>query len=38
MTPEIAQKGLDKLPDAIKNKPRQWTINDWPDLNTNEYI
>ena len=32
MTPEIAQKGLDKLPDAIKNKPRQWTINDWPDL------
>ncbi|MEC7269852.1 MAG: DegT/DnrJ/EryC1/StrS family aminotransferase [Pseudomonadota bacterium] len=32
MTPETAQLGLDKLPLAIKNKPKQWTINDWPDL------
>lgn len=32
MTPETAQKGLDKLEDAINTIPRQWTINDWPDL------
>jgi dTDP-4-amino-4,6-dideoxygalactose transaminase len=32
MTPEIAQKGLDKLPEAINTSPRQWVITDWPDL------
>jgi len=32
MTPEIAQIGLDKLPAAIKTKPKKWTVNDWPDL------
>ena len=32
MTPETANLGLEKLPDAIKNKPKQWTIADWPDL------
>jgi dTDP-4-amino-4,6-dideoxygalactose transaminase len=32
MTPETAQLGLDKLPNAIKTIPKQWTINDWPDL------
>ena len=32
MTPETAQLGLDKLPKAIETKPRQWTVNDWPDL------
>jgi len=32
MTPETAELGLKKLPNAIKNKPTQWTINDWPDL------
>ena len=32
MQPEIAQLGLDKLPDAIKRKPKQWTINDYPDI------
>ncbi len=32
MTPETAQLGLDKLQNAIDSKPRQWTINDWPDL------
>lgn len=32
MTPETAQKGLEKLDKAIKEKPRQWTVNDWPDL------
>ena len=34
MTPETAQKGLDKLPEAIKTKPKQWTIGEWPDLTT----
>jgi hypothetical protein len=32
MTPEIAELGLKKLPDAIEKKPTQWTINDWPDV------
>ena len=32
MTPETAQAGLTKMPDAIKTKPRQWTTSDWPDL------
>ena len=32
MTPETAQEGLKKLPNAIDTKPRQWQINDWPDL------
>jgi len=32
MTPETAQLGLDKLPDAIQTPPKQWTVNDWPDL------
>lgn len=32
MTPETAQLGLDKLPNAIKNQPYQWDIKDWPDL------
>jgi hypothetical protein len=32
MTPETAKLGLEKLPEAMKTKPRQWTVNDWPDL------
>ena len=32
MTPETAALGLKKLPEAIKNKPRQWTVSDWPNL------
>lgn len=32
MTPETATLGLQKLPEAIKNKAKQWTIEDWPDL------
>lgn len=32
MTPETAQLGLDKLQQAIETTPRQWVINDWPDL------
>ena len=31
MTPETAELGLKKLPEAIKTKPIQWVINDWPD-------
>ncbi len=34
MTPETAELGLKKLPEAIKTKPRQWIITDWPDLTT----
>jgi len=32
MTPETAALGLKKLPEAIKTKPRQWAVTDWPDL------
>ena len=32
MTPETAALGLKKLPTAIAEIPRQWTINNWPDL------
>ena len=32
MTPETAELGIKKLPDAITRTPKQWTINDWPDL------
>jgi dTDP-4-amino-4,6-dideoxygalactose transaminase len=32
MTPETAQNGLDKLPSAIETAPRNWTVEDWPDL------
>jgi dTDP-4-amino-4,6-dideoxygalactose transaminase len=32
MTPETAQLGLDKLPQAIKTPPKKWTAKDWPDL------
>lgn len=32
MTPETAKLGLDKLPQAKITPPRQWVVNDWPDL------
>jgi hypothetical protein len=32
MTPETAKMGLDKLPKAILDSPRQWVVTDWPDL------
>jgi dTDP-4-amino-4,6-dideoxygalactose transaminase len=32
MTPETAALGLERLPEAINNKPKQWTISDWPNL------
>ena len=37
MTPETAEQGLIKLPMAIKNKPKEWSVNDWPDL-TQMYV
>ena len=32
MTPETAQNGLNKLEEAKKTKPRDWVLEDWPDL------
>ena len=32
MTPETAQNGLEKLPSAIEATPREWVLEDWPDL------
>ena len=32
MTPETAELGLKKLPEAISRKPKQWVYTDWPDL------
>jgi dTDP-4-amino-4,6-dideoxygalactose transaminase len=32
MTPETAQHGLDVFDEAISRTPRQWKVNDWPDL------
>lgn len=37
MTPETAEAGLSKLPEAITTAPRQWRVEDWPDL-TQMYI
>jgi dTDP-4-amino-4,6-dideoxygalactose transaminase len=36
MTPETAALGLQKLPEAINTKPKQWSVNDWPDLTNME--
>ena len=36
MTPETADLGLKKLPEAITREPRQWVIEDWPDLRNME--
>lgn len=32
MTPETAELGLEKLPEAIDRKPKVWEYTDWPDL------
>lgn len=32
MTPETAQNGLAKLPEAIQAEPKKWKYHDWPDL------
>jgi len=29
---ETAQLGLDKLPEAIATKPKQWKVTDWPNV------
>ena len=34
MTPETAELGLKKLPEAIQRKPKQWVYTDWVDLTT----
>jgi dTDP-4-amino-4,6-dideoxygalactose transaminase len=36
MTPETAQLGLDKLTMAIETTPKQWVMEDWPDLRNME--
>ena len=32
MTPETAERGLKKLPEAISTIPKKWAVSDWPDL------
>ena len=32
MTPETAQNGLNKLSEAINQKPKKWNYTDWPDV------
>ena len=32
MTPETAELGLKKLSGAIKTKPKEWVLEEWPDL------
>lgn len=32
ITEEMAQLGLEKLPEAIATEPRKWVLEDWPDL------
>lgn len=34
MTPETAELGLQKLPEAIKREPKRWVYTDWVDLTT----
>ena len=36
MTPETSELGLNKLPEAIKTTPRDWALEDWPDLRNME--
>ena len=36
MIPEIAEEGLRKLPEAVKTKPKKWSITEWPDLRNME--
>jgi dTDP-4-amino-4,6-dideoxygalactose transaminase len=32
MTPETAELGLQKLPEAINTEPKKWVVSEWPDL------
>ena len=34
MTPETANLGLRKLPEAMQRTPKKWVYTDWPDLTT----
>lgn len=36
MTPEIAELGIKKLPEAIRTPPKKWVVTDWPDLTNME--
>tara|TARA_R110002126_G_scaffold230017_1_gene374251 strand:- start:1140 stop:1730 length:591 start_codon:yes stop_codon:yes gene_type:complete len=36
MTPEIAELGIKKLPEAIITPPKRWVVTDWPDLTNME--
>jgi len=36
MTPEIAELGIKKLPEAILTPPKKWVVTDWPDLTNME--
>ncbi len=36
MTPETAALGIKKLPEAVSTPPKQWTVEDWPDLSKME--
>jgi len=38
MTPETAELGLQKLPEAIERKPKQWVHTDWVDLTTMDFF
>ena len=38
MTPETADLGLKKLPEAILRQPKQWIYTDWPDLTTMDFF
>tara|TARA_R100000231_G_scaffold139320_1_gene120129 strand:- start:2391 stop:2987 length:597 start_codon:yes stop_codon:yes gene_type:complete len=38
MTPETAELGLKKLPEAIERKPKQWIYTDWPDLTEMDFF
>ena len=36
MTPETAKLGIKKFIDVVNKKPKQWVIEDWPDLSRME--
>ena len=38
MTPETAELGLKKLPEAIQRPPKKWVHTDWPDLTNMDFF
>ena len=38
MTPETAELGLKKLPEAIQRPPKKWVYTDWPDLTNMDFF